>query len=181
MKYRKGQNRRKTMLNIGITNKVKIQLDPSEGFPKIIAVNRILQGEPIETVCAHDLNMLQAKLIFSLAPEFSNTIQTNPIKLKQLNFEMDKLANELRTELLESDANVTPKALENIQNDQRLIDKLHGYHWLDFLTGNISTYTVSDYPNAVIDWNDQIKTWQVVAATEILPDQIISLPKPKDI
>ncbi len=168
------------MLNIGITNKVKIQLDPKEGFPKIIATNRILQGEPIETVCAHDLNMIQAKLIFSLAPEFSNTIQTNPIKLKQLNIEMDALANTLRNELLESNKDVTQEDLENIQNDQRLIDKLHGYHWLDFLTGNISMYTISDYPNATIEWNDQLKTWQVIAASEILPDQIISLPKPKD-
>ena len=169
------------MFNIGITNKVKIQLDPIEGFPKIIATNRILQGEPIETVCAHDLNMIQAKLVFSLSSAFSNTIQTNPIKLKQLNSEMDKLVNELRNELLESNSDATPEDLKNIQDDQRLVDKLHAYHWLDFLTGNISSYTVSDYPNASIEWNDQIKTWQVIASTEILTDQIISLPKPKDL
>jgi hypothetical protein len=125
--------------------------------------------------------MIQAKLVFSLAPAFSNTIQTNPIKLKQLNSEMDKLVNDLRNELLESNSDATPEDLKNIQDDPRLVDKLHAYHWLDFLTGNISSYTVSDYPNASIEWNDQIKTWQVIASTEILTDQVISLPKPKDL
>jgi hypothetical protein len=51
---------------------------------------------------------------------------------------------------------------------------------MDFLTGFVSLYTVADFPNADVEWNESIKTWQVVATTEILPDQIINLPKPKE-
>jgi hypothetical protein len=39
---------------------------------------------------------------------------------------------------------------------------------------------VSDYPNADVIWNDSLNIWQVVATTEILPDQSITLPKPKE-
>jgi hypothetical protein len=51
---------------------------------------------------------------------------------------------------------------------------------MDFLAGNVSLYTVSDYPNADVQWNDSLSTWQVVAITEILPNQIINLPKPTE-
>lgn len=168
------------MLKLGISNKVKIQIDPTEGFPKIIAVGRIIQGEPIETVCGHDLNMLQAKLIFSMSKSFTNCIRPNPIKSRKMNEEMDELLKKLRTELIESNELVTQKELDDLPNDPRFLEKMQDYHWIDFLSGNVSLYTVSDYPNAAVEWNDQLCLWQIISTKEILPDEIVSLPKPTE-
>jgi len=166
------------MLNIGISNKVKIQLDPKEGFPKVISIGRILQGEPIESVCSHDINLIQANIIFNMSLSFTNCVKPNPVKSQRMNSELDEFLKKLRTELLESNRAVTQKDLDDLPNDPRFLEKMQDYRWLDFLTGNISLYTVSDYPNAELKWNDQVSIWQVVATSEILPDEIINLPKP---
>jgi hypothetical protein len=86
----------------------------------------------------------------------------------------------MRTELLESNKLVTQEDIDNISNSERFSNKLNSYKWMDFLAGNVSLYTVSDYPNADVQWNDSLSTWQVVAITEILPNQIINLPKPTE-
>lgn len=166
------------MLNIGISNKVKIQLDPSEGFPKITAVNRILQGEPIETVCSHDITVVEGSILFKISRSFANCLKGNPVKAKQMDKELTELFNQMRTELLESNEMVTQEDIDNLSNSEKFIDKLNSYKWMDFLAGNTSLYTVSDQPNADVQWNDALSTWQVVALTEILPNQIINLPKP---
>lgn len=168
------------MLNLGISSKIKVQIDPKEGFPKVISVTRILQGEPIETVCGHDLNIIQAKIIFSMSPAFSTSIRPNPIKSAAMNAELDQLMTKLRSELLESDSNITHEALDQLSADPRFLEKMENYHWIDFLTGNISLYTVSEYPNVDIEWNEKYNIWQVVAIREILPEEILSLPKPKE-
>lgn len=168
------------MLNLGTSNKIKIQIDPKEGYPKVIAVSRILQGESVETVCSHDLTLVQSKIIFSMSKSFSNCIKPNPIKAKQMNSEMDQLLSDLRKELVESEENVTQEMIDNLPNSPKFLEKLQSYRWLDFLTGNISLYTVSDFPNVEVEWNNSIKTWQVVAIREILPDEVLTLPKPQE-
>lgn len=166
------------MLKLGLTNKASIELDPLAGYPVIKATGRILQGEPIETVCSHDLNLVQGKLIFNMVGSFSNSIKSNPIKLKQMNVEMEELFNQLKAELLNSSDDITKEDIDAIQESPKFLEKLNSYSWLDFLCGNVSSYTVSEYPNADVTWNEDINIWQVVATREILPDQLISLPKP---
>lgn len=168
------------MLNIGTSNKIRIQLDPSEGYPKVIAFTRILQGEPIETVCSHDLTLVQAKIIFGMSNSFTNCVKPNPVKSKQMSIELDDLIAKLRKELLETSETVTQEMIDDLPNNPKFVQKLESYQWFDFLTGNISLYTVSDYPNVEIEWNDSIKTWQVVATREILPEEILNLPKSQD-
>ena len=168
------------MLNIGISNKVKVQVDPKEGFPKIISVNRILQGEPIETVCSHDITIIEGSILFKISGAFANCLKGNPVKAKQMDKELTGLFDQMRTELLESDKLVTQEDIDNISNSERFSNKLNSYKWMDFLAGNVSLYTVSDHPNADVQWNDSLSTWQVVAITEILPNQIINLPKPTE-
>jgi hypothetical protein len=166
------------MLKLGLTHKANIELDPSVGYPVIKATGRILQGEPIETVCSHDLTMVQGKLIFNMVESFSNSIKSNPIKLKRMNSEMDELFNQLKAELLNSSNDIKREDIDAIQESPKFLEKLNSYSWIDFRCGNVSSYTVSDYPNAEVMWNDDINIWQVVATREILPDQLISLPKP---
>jgi len=93
---------------------------------------------------------------------------------------MTEYFNTLKSELLDSDKLITQEEIDNIAKSEKFIKKLNSYHWMDFLSGYVSIYTVSDYPNANVEWNDTLKLWQVVALTEILPDAIISLPKPKE-
>ena len=168
------------MLNIGLSTKVKFELNPAEGFPRAIATSRIIQGEPIETVCAHDVNMVEGALFFKVSKAFANCIKPNPIKIQKLNSMLDELVSAKRKELLESGELVTPEDLENISKSEEVTEKLNDYHWMDYLTGYVSIYTVSDYPNADVEWNDELRTWQVVATSEILPDQTINLPKPRE-
>jgi len=167
------------MLRIGITDKAKIELDPAVGYPRVIAVNRLLQGETIETVCSHDLTMQESAIIFNMSKSFSTSLKANPIKLIQANSEMDEFYNKLKNELLASDKNITKEDLDKIPESPEFLSKFNEIRWMDFLTGNIASYTVSDYPNADIIWNDSLSIWQVVATAEILPDQSITLPKPK--
>jgi hypothetical protein len=166
------------MLKLGLTNKAVIELNPALGYPVIKATGRILQGEPIETVCSHDLTMMQGKLIFNMVESFANSIKSNPVKLKRMNLEMDELFNKLKSELLDSSDNIKKEDLDAIQDNPKFLEKLNSYKWLDFLCGNVSTYTISDRPNADVMWNEESSIWQVIATCEILPDQLISLPKP---
>jgi hypothetical protein len=166
------------MLKLGLINKAVVELEPMVGYPVIKATGRILQGEPIETVCSHDLTMTQAQLMFGIADAFFNSIKSNPIKLQKMNSEMDALFNQIKEEILNSDGEISKEALDAIPENPKFLEKLSSYKWLDFLCGNVSTYTVSDYPNADVIWNDSASVWQVVATREILPDQLISLPKP---
>jgi hypothetical protein len=168
------------MLNIGLSNKVKIQIDPAEGYPKVIATSRIIQGEPIETACAHDITVDNGVSIFSISNIFTNALKPNPVKMQRMDSDMTEYFNTLKSELLDSDKLITQEEIDNIAKSEKFIKKLNSYHWMDFLSGYVSIYTVSDYPNANVEWNDTLKLWQVVALTEILPDAIISLPKPKE-
>jgi predicted DNA-binding protein YlxM (UPF0122 family) len=168
------------MLKIGLTDKAKIELDPAIGYPKVIAIHRILQGEYIETVCSHDLTMAESATIFNMSKSFVNSLKANPIKLNHANSEMDLLYTKLKNDLLESNKTITQEDLDNIPERPEFLAKFNEIRWMDFLTGNIPSYTVSDYPNADVIWNDSLNIWQVVATTEILPDQSITLPKPKE-
>jgi hypothetical protein len=167
------------MLKIGLTDKAKIELDPKLGYPKVIAVNRILQGEPIETVCSHDLTMTESAMLFNMSKSFSTSLKANPIKLNHANSEMDLFFNKLKAELLNSNPAATQEDIDKIPDRPEFLEKFNEIRWMDFLTGNVSSYTVSDYPNADVIWNDSLNIWQVVATSEILPDQSITLPKPK--
>lgn len=166
------------MLKLGLTTKAVIELDTKLGYPIIKATGRILQGEPIETVCSHDLTMIQGKIVFNMSAAFFNSVKSNPIKLKRMNSEMDELYNQLKTDLLNSTTNIKKEDLDAIQENPKFLDKLNSYSWIDFLCGNVSTYTISENANANVVWNDSSSIWQVVATREILPDQHISLPKP---
>lgn len=166
------------MLKLGLTNKAVIELDLKLGHPIIKATGRILQGEPIETVCSHDLTMIQGKIVFDMSAAFFNSVKSNPIKLKRMNSEMDELYNQLKTDLLNSTADIKREDLDAIQENPKFLEKLNSYSWIDFLCGNVSTYTISESANADVVWNDASSIWQVVATREILPDQLISLPKP---
>jgi hypothetical protein len=168
------------MLNIGLSNKVKFELNTTDGFPRAIATSRILQGEPIETVCAHDVNLVEGAMIFKISRAFANCLKPNPVKIQKLNSTLEEIVSAKRKELLESGELVSQEDLENLTQSEEVIGKLNEFHWMDFLTGFVSLYTVADFPNADVEWNESIKTWQVVATTEILPDQIINLPKPKE-
>ena len=168
------------MLKIGLTDKAKIELDPKQGYPKVIAVHRILQGEPIETLCSHDLTMPESAAIFSMSTSFANSLKVNPIKMAHANTELDKLYIKIKDELLSSNNLVTQKELDSIPERPEFLEKFNSIRWMDFLSGNVSSYTVSDYPNADVIWNDSLSIWQVVALTEILPDHPINLPKPKE-
>lgn len=166
------------MLKLGLTNKAVVELNPKIGYPVIKSISRILQGEPIETVCAHDLTMIQGKLIFNMSGSFFNSVKSNPVKFKKMNSEMDELHTQLKTELLNSSNDIKKEDIDGIQNDPKFLEKLNSYSFIDFLCGHVSTYTVSESPNADVMWNEETSIWQVVATREILPDQIISLPKP---
>lgn len=166
------------MLKLGLTTKAVIELDTKLGYPIIRATGRILQGEPIETVCSHDLTMIQGKIVFNMSAAFFNSVKSNPVKLKRMNSEMDELYNQLKTDLLNSTVDIKKEDLDAIQENPKFLEKLNSYSWIDFLCGNVSTYTISESANADVVWNDSSSIWQVVATREILPDQIISLPKP---
>lgn len=168
------------MLKLGLSTKVKFELNPAEGYPIARATDRILQGEPIEAVCAHDLTMMDGSFMFKISRVFSNCLKPNPIKLQRMNSELDEFIAAKRKQLLESGDLVTQEDIDAIANSEEVNAKLSEYHWLDYLTGFVSLYTVSDNPNADAKWNSTLNIWQVVALTEILPDQIISLPKPVD-
>jgi len=168
------------MLNLGLSDKVLVQLDPKEGQPKVLATKRIIQGETIEIVSSHDLTVIQGKIIFSMAESFANSIKVNPIKLKQMDAEMDLFLNHLRQELVESNSLITQQDIENLQEDERFIQKLTEYKIIDFLTGNIPNYQVADFPNAEVEWNEKHSIWQVVATQEILPETQVCLPKSQD-
>lgn len=166
------------MLKIGISDKLKIELDVKLGYPKVIAVSRILQGEPIETVCSHDLTMQESSMIFSMSRSFANCIKVNPIKLQHANSELDKLYSKIKEDLLASDKMITQEDIDKIPESPEFLLKFNSIKWMDFLSGNIANYTVSDLPNADLKWNESLNIWQVVATREILPDELISLPKP---
>jgi hypothetical protein len=166
------------MLKLGLTNKAVVELNPKLGYPIIRATGRIIQGEPIETVCSHDLTMIQGKIVFNMSAAFFNSIKSNPVKLKKMNSEMDELYNQLKAELLNSTADIKKEDLAAIEENPKFLEKLNSYSWIDFLCGHVSTYTVSESPNADVIWNEGSSIWQVVATREILPDQHISLPKP---
>jgi hypothetical protein len=162
------------MHKLGLSTKVKAILNPAEGYPKIIASGKILQGEVIETVSSHDISFTDASTLCDISKSFLHCVQPNPIKLQDSNERADELYKELISDLLK---NGTPDAdeLEKIKEDPRIIELFHRMKWMDVLIGHIPYYLESPFPNCAIKWNESTGLWQVIALTEILPDEVLTI------
>jgi hypothetical protein len=167
------------MHKLGLSSKVSAVINPEEGYPKIIANARILQGEVLETVASHDVSFNQASILCDIADSFFHCIHPNPVKLVDANRQADALYKELVKEVLDGE-NPTPENIEKIKEDPRIVELFNNIKWMDVLIGHVPYYLESKFPNAEIRWNDSLKLWQIVALTEILQDDIITLLRKAD-
>jgi len=162
------------MYSLGLNPKVKAVLNPAEGYPKMIAKERISQGEIVEVSASHDISLIQAGELCNISKSFFHCIQPNPIKLKDANEKTDSLYKELVSEVLQK-GNPDKEEIEKIKEDPRLIDLFHGLKWMDVIIGHIPYYLEDPIPNCEIKWNEKSGLWQVVALIEILPDETLTI------
>lgn len=163
------------MLKLGLSNKANIVFDHKDGVPSIIAADRIIVGEVIETLCAQHISISDGFEIYERLPSFANCVQPNDIKLQELNRKTEEMYQGLVAELIAT-GEPSAEEIEKLKENPELLSFFNSYKWLDMLIGNIPYYHMAELPNARISWNTEDNVWNVIALSEILPGKTITLP-----
>jgi hypothetical protein len=175
LKYKREQNKKKTMLKLGLSEKAHVLFDHNGGVPSVISTDRIIVGEIIEILCAQHISISDGFEIYERLPSFANCVQPNEIKLRELNQKTDDLYKSLLADLM-TNGDPSQEEIEKLREHPELLSFFNSYKWLDMLIGNIPYYHITDLPNARIVWNTDSNVWNVVATTEILSGKTITLP-----
>lgn len=163
------------MLKLGLTTKADILFSHEGGIPSIVCNERILAGEIIEKLCAQHISIDEGFKIYESLPYFSNCVQPNEIKLRELNQKTEEFYQSLVANAVNT-GEPSKEDLEQLRQHPELLAFFNSYKWLDMLIGNIPYYKVSETHNATISWDITLNVWTVVAINEILPGKTITLP-----
>ena len=168
------------MHKLGLNRKLMPVILPSDGYPKIICKERILQGEVLETFSAHDIAFADADKLCLIAPTFLHCVQPNPVKLKGANQMADELYKTLIADILKN-GDPTQEQLDEIRSDPRVFELFHSIKWMDVLIGHLPYYLENPIPNSNIIWNEKLNLWQTVAIREIQEEEVLTIMRKSDL